>query len=141
MKKIKFVIPLMLAFMLVIGCASETPWRKAAVTTYELLGIGIGATKDTAESLKAQNLITDEQIAKIKDVYTKARNVYIAAGNSLKLAGKAESALGRDQFLVEYDKLLADFRSLSYQLYDLLKDFKKVSYNDVLEMIKNGGEV
>jgi len=129
----------MLAFCL--GCATETPWRKAAITTYELLGVGVGSTKDIAESLKAQNLITDEQLLKIKDVYNKARAVYIAAGNSLKLAGKAESAASRDQLLVEYDQLLSDFRNLSLELYNLINSFKKVSYNDILEMIKNGGEV
>jgi len=134
-----FTCLLLLVFCL--GCASETPWRKATVTTYELLGVGVGATKDIAVSLKAQNLITDEQLLKIKDVYNKARNSYVAAGNALKLAGKAESAISRDQLLVEYDKLLTDFRNLSLELYNLINSFKKVSYNDVLEMVKNGGEV
>ena len=140
-RKVLVVLLGMVLLAGLIGCASETPWRKATVTTYELLGIGIGATKDTAESLKAQNLITDEQVAKIKDVYNKTRSAYVAAGNTLKLAGKAESAVSRDSLLAEYDKLLADFRTLAYQLYDLMKGFKKISYNEVLELVRNGGEI
>ncbi len=139
MKQRIFVV--FLGFILLaalIGCAtSPTPWRKAAVTTYELLGTGIGAAKDTTESLQAQKLIGDDQVLKIKEIYNKARSAYIAAGNTLKLAGKAENAAKTDQLLAEYDKLLADFKTLSYQLYDLVKSFKKVSYNDVQEMIRN----
>lgn len=140
-RKVFVGLAMVLLLIGLVGCATDTPWRKATVTTYELLGVGVGATKDTAESLKAQNLITDEQLSKIKDVYNKARNVYLAAGNSLKLAGKAESAASRDKLLEEYGKLLVDFRNLAYQLYDLVKGFKKISYNQVLEMVENGGEL
>jgi len=144
MRKVKLSVVMFLALIVLVGlsaCASDTPWRKATVTSYELVGVGIGATKDTAEALQAQNLISAEQISKIKDAYNKARNVYVAAGNALKLAGKAESAASRDVLLAEYDKLLTDFRALAYQLYDLVKGFKKVSYNDVLESVKSGGEI
>ncbi len=131
----------MLILLSLVGCASETPWRKATVTTYELLGMGIGAGKDTAESLKAQNLITDQQLLAIKNAYNKSREAFVAAGNTLKLAGQVQSAISRDSLLVEYDKLLMDFRTLSYQLYELLKNVKKVSYLEVLEAVMIGGEV
>ncbi len=135
---IGFVMVLLVGLM---GCSTDTPWRKATVTTFELVGIGVGGARDTAEVLKAQGLITNAQFLKIKDVYNKAVSAYTAAGNALKLAGKAESAAKRDALLAEYDKLLADFRVLAYQLYDLVKGFKKVSYNQVLESIKSGGEI
>jgi hypothetical protein len=141
MKRI-FLVGL-LAIMLVtfVGCgATVTPWRKATVDTYELLGIGIGAAKDTTESLQVQNLISAEQVLKIKVVYSKAREAFIAAGNVLKLAGQAEDSIKRDSLLADYGKLLTDFKNLSIQLYDLVKSFKKVSLNDVLEMVRNGGD-
>jgi hypothetical protein len=142
MKKKVFVG--LLAMVMVVGlmgCATETPWRKATVATYELLGVGIGAARDTSILLRSQNVITDAQLLKIKDVYNKARNSYIAAGNALKLAGQAANVTSRDASLAEYTKLLADFNALSTQLYDLIKGFKKVSYNDVLEMVRNGGDL
>lgn len=135
------VMVILLSMVVLVGCASDTPWRKATVTTYELVGVGIGAGKDTAEALKAQNLITDEQVGKIKVAYNKAREVYIAAGNTLKLAGQTVDATKRDALLVEYDKLLINFRALAYQLYDLLKGVKKVSYNEVIHIVASGGEI
>jgi uncharacterized membrane protein len=143
MRRVRFIIPLLLAVVLLaglFGCATDTPWRKATVTTYELLGVGIVATKDTTELLKAKNVITDAQLLKIKDVYNKTRDAYAAAGKALKLAGQAASVASRDASLAEYAKLLADFNTLSTQLYDLIKGFKKVSYNEVLEMVRNGGD-
>jgi hypothetical protein len=124
-RKIVPIVFVSILFLSLLSCASDTPWRKASVTTYELTGTIIEHSKQTAEALKAQNLITDEQLAKIKGIYNKARDVYIAAGNSLKLAGKAESAAKRDQLLAEYDKLLADFKKLAYELADLVNKFKK----------------
>lgn len=131
----------MVLLMGLIGCATDTPWRKATVSTFELVGIGVEAGRDTAQAMKAQNLITDAQLLKIKDAYNKASKAYAAAGNALKLAGRAESAARRDALLTEYDKLLTDFKALAYQVYDLVKGFKKVSYNEVLEMVKSGGEI
>ena len=139
--KLFLIMVVLMSLMVLIGCASETPWRKATVTTYELLGMGIGAGKDTAESLKVQNLITDQQFLAIKNAYNKSREVFIAAGNTLKLAGQTQSAISRDTLLVEYDKLLMNFRTLSYQLYELLKNVKKISYLEVLEAVMMGGEV
>ena len=123
-RKISLFLVVAVMMAMVVSCASDTPWRKATVTTYELVGVGIGATRDTAEGLKAQNLITDEQIGKIKVADNKAQAVYVAAGNALKLAGKAKSASDRDVLLTEYDKLLAEFRTLAYQVYDLIKETK-----------------
>lgn len=107
------------------ACQSTTPWRKAAVTTYELTGITIEQSKTTAEALKAQNLITDAQLIKIKDVYGKARLAFIAAGNALKAAGQTEDAAKRDALLAEYDKLLLNFKNLAYELIALVNQFKK----------------
>jgi hypothetical protein len=132
---------LFLVMVFLVGCASETPWRKITVETYELVGAGFGVTKDTSESLKAQNLITDAQLAKIKEIYGKARASYVAAGNALKVAGRAVAASQRDNKLAEYSKLMADFAVLAGQVYDLIKGFKKVSLNDVIKDIQAGGEL
>lgn len=135
------ILPILMAMVLLVGlsaCASDVPWRKATVTTFELAGVGVGATKDTAEILRAQNLITDAQLLKIKDIYNKARDAYSKAGEALKLAGRVASATERDASLTEYSKFLADFATLSYQLYDLIKGFKKVSYNEVMELAMRG---
>ena len=140
-RKILLALVSLVLLTSLMGCATDTPWRKATVTTFELVGITQETSKSTTESLRAQNLITDEQLGKVKVIYNKARLAYLAAGNALKLAGKAESAVNRDQLLAEYDKLLTEFRALAYQIYDLIKGFQKVSYNDVLEIIKqDGGE-
>ncbi len=136
-------LPILISIVLLVclSCTTDTPWRKATVSTYELLGAGIGATRDTAEILRTQNVITDVQLAKIKDTYNKARGAYVAAGNALKLAGQVASASERDVLLAEYSKLLSNFAVLSVQLYDLVKGLKKVSYYDVMEWVKNGGEL
>ena len=140
-RKISLFLVMVVMMAMVVSCTSDTPWRKATVTTYELVGIGVGANRDIAEALKAQGLITDEQLGKIKIAYNKAQAVYVAAGRALKLAGKAASASDRDVLLTEYDKLLAEFRTLAYQVYDLIKGFKKVSYLEVQEAIMTGGEI
>ena len=140
-RQIKLFLVMVVMMAMVVSCASDTPWRKATVTTFELVGVGVGATRDTAEALKAQNLITDEQLGKIKVAYNKARNVYEAAGKALKLAGKAVSASERDVLLTEYDKLLTEFGTLAYQVYDLIKGFKKVSYYEVQEAMMTGGSI
>ena len=140
-RQIKLFLVMVVMMAMVVSCASDTPWRKATVTTYELVGVGVGANRDIAEALKAQNLITDEQLGKIKVAYNKAQAVYVAAGKALKLAGKAASASDRDVLLAEYDKLLAEFRTLAYQVYDLIKGFKKVSYLEVQEAIIIGGTI
>jgi len=134
----------MLAIILLVclmSCASETPWRKAAVETFEILGVGIGAARDTTEALKVSNVISAEQVLKVKAVYNKAVAAYAAAGNALKVAGQAQSVASRDASLEEYGKLLADFKNLSLQLYDLVKNFKKVSLNEVMETVRNGGDL
>ncbi len=139
--QIKLFMVMVVMMAMVGACASDAPWRKATVTTYELVGVGVGATKDTAEALKAQGLLTDEQLGKIKVAYNKAQAVYVAAGKALKLAGKTASAADRDVLLAEYDKLLTEFRTLAYQIYDLIKGFKKVSYLEVQEAIIIGGTI
>jgi hypothetical protein len=128
---------LMICFSLV-SCASDIPWRKATVATFELVGVGVGATRDTAEALRVKNVISEDQILKIKDIYNKAQKSYAAAGNALKLAGRVVSTTERDASLAEYVKLLSDFKTLTIQLYDLIKGFKKVSYNEVLEAVRDG---
>ena len=124
-RRISLFLVMVVMMAMVVSCASDTPWRKAAVTTYELTGITIEHSKSTAEALKAQGLITDAQLVKIKDAYNKARSVFIVAGNALKAAGKAEDAAKRDALLAEYDKLLVDFKDLAYELIVLVNQFKK----------------
>ncbi len=135
MKKVRSLSVVLLVLVLLAGCASNTPWRKATVVTFELVGVGIGATKDTTELLKAQGVISDAQLANIKEIYNKAVATYAKAGAALKLAGQVASASERDFNLAEYTKFIGEFASLSQQLYDLIKGFKKVSLNDTLELI------
>jgi len=124
-RKASLFLVMVVILMIVTACASDQPWRKAAVTTYELTGITIEQSRITAEALYAQKLITDAQLVKIKDAYNKARSAFIAAGSALKVAGKAEDAAKRDALLVEYDKLLSQFKGLAYELITLVNQFKK----------------
>lgn len=132
------ILVLAVSFM---GCGTNKAWRQATVITYELAGVGVGATKDIGESLNAQGLIKPEQLVKIKDAYNKARAVYITAGNALKLASAASSSAEQGKLLEEYLKLLDQFKTLAYQVYDLVKQFKKVSLLDIEQAIQTGGDV
>ena len=126
MKRKFLPIPLIIIMLLTcISCATDTAWRKATVTTYELIGDGIGSAKDTVIALKAQNLISDENVAKTKELYNKAQNIYVTMGNTLKAAGKAENAAKKDELFTQYDVLLKEFRTLSYEIYSLIKNIKK----------------
>ena len=124
MRRVKF-LPVLLIVFLLAACASETPWRKVTVTTFELTGLTIEHAKDTTLALRDQGLVTPEQVAKIRDVYNKAKAAHTAAGNALKLASAANSAISRDQFLAEYEKLLADFRKLAYEILALVDEITK----------------
>lgn len=126
MKRKFLPIPLIIIMLLTcISCATDTAWRKATVTTYELIGDGIGSAKDTVIALKAQNLISDENVAKTKELYNKAQKIYVTMGNTLKAAGKAENAAKKDELFTQYDVLLKEFRTLSYEIYSLIKNIKK----------------
>ena len=126
MKRKFLPIPLIIIMLLTcISCATDTAWRKATVTTYELIGDGIGSAKDTVIALKAQNLISDENVAKTKELYNKAQKIYVTMGNTLKAAGKAENAAKKDELFTQYDVLLKEFRTLSYEIYRLIKNNKK----------------
>ena len=135
----KFILILIVPIL--FACTSETPWRKVSVETYELLGIGIKSSQDIALSLKASGVITDEQLAKIKVTYNQARAVYIKAGETLKLAGQVASSAERDKLLAEYSTLLANFKNLAQQVYDMIKNFKKITYLEVEHLIATGGEI
>lgn len=121
------IVTILMSLVLIacISCATDTAWRKATVTTYELIGDGIGSAKDTVVVLKAQNLISDENVAKAKELYNKAQKIFVTMGNTLKAAGKAENAAKKDELLIQYDALLKEFKILSYEIYNLIKNIKK----------------
>jgi hypothetical protein len=140
--KRKFLPILVLVVLLAaFACAGETPWRKAAVSTYELVGIGLGSTKDTGEALGAQGLIPPDQLARVKVAYNKARLVYIQAGDTLKLASATSNAIEQGKLLDNYISLLSEFKTLALDVYNLIKNFKKVSYLEVEDIIRTGGEI
>ena len=142
MRRISFlVIPILLAMFLVVGCTTDKAWRKAAVDSYEILGISIGATPTVAENLKASGTITDEQLVRVKAVYNKAKLTYKALGDALKLASAADTEVKKEAALQDYTKLLADFNALSVQIVNLINEFtkKKVSLLDVQKWIQEGG--
>ncbi len=128
MRKIRLsIVAILMSLVLVacFSCTTDSAWRKATVTTYELIGDGIGSAKDTVIILKAQNLISDETNAKAKELYNKAQKIFVAMGNILKAAGKAENAAKKDELLLQYDALLKEFKALSYEIYNLVKNIKK----------------
>jgi hypothetical protein len=73
--------------------------------------------------------------------YNKARLVYIQAGDTLKLASAAASATEQGKLLDTYLSLLADFKTLALDVYNLIKNFKKVSYLEIEDAIRTGGEI
>ncbi len=125
LRKIAMVGIICLALYGLTGCATNTPWKLATVSTFELVGGGVSIAKDTAIILNQQKVLSDKKLADAKELYNKAVKVYAAMGNALKLAGQAESAVKRDEFLNEYTKLLGEFGVLSSNIYFLIKDLQK----------------
>ena len=117
------VISLILCFILA-GCANDTPWRRTSTVTFELVGEGLSGARDTITILHGRKVLSDEKLAKAKELYNKALKIYATMGLTLIKAGKAETIIGRDQLLAQYDVLLKDFRELSAQIYSLIKDLK-----------------
>ncbi len=117
-----FIVVVLLAC---VSCATDIAWRKATVTTYEIAGDGVGVAKDTAIVLNANKILTDAQLAKVKNLYNRAQEIYALMGETLKLAGKAQDAIMKDQYLAQYDNLLLRFKALSIDIYTLIKDIKK----------------
>jgi hypothetical protein len=144
MKQVRLlIIPILLACFLVVGCSSDKAWRKAAVDTYEILGISIGATPTITENLKSSGMINDEQLVKVKAVYNKAKAIYAAAGNTLKLASAADTEAKKEAALQDYSKLLTDFNALVVEITNLINSFtvKKISMFDVQGLIEKGGDL
>ena len=110
--------------MALAGCAPDTPWRKAAVTSYEIAGTGILTARDATEILHLQKAITDQNLVDAKEAYTKAVKVYIAMGTALKAAGKAQDSAQRDKFLEEFDSLAIEFKKLGFQINDIMMTFR-----------------
>jgi hypothetical protein len=123
MRKIKLLVPIIL-ILFVMACASDTPWRRATVSTFELAGDAVAISKDTTIVLYSQHILTDVQLAKAKDLYNKAQKIYVTMGDILKAAGRTESAVERDQLLSQYNSLLADFKSISNEIFQLVNSLK-----------------
>ncbi len=121
------LIPLLVLIVLMsaFACATDTAWRKATVTTYEIAGDGVGIAKDTAIVLNSQKILSDAQLQKAKNIYNQAQKIYVAMGETLKLAGKTEDAVKKNELLAQYDALLQRFKALSIDIYALVKDIKK----------------
>ncbi len=113
------VISIILCFLLA-GCASNTPWRKATVTTFELVGATAEQTRPTAEVLYANKIINEAKLAKIKELYNSAVDFYEKAGRALKLAGQTEDAIKRNAELALYEQLLGEFKRLSLEIHKLI---------------------
>ena len=105
-----------------LSCASQTPWRKATVTTFELVGASIEQTKPTVEVLHANKAISDAKLAQIKEIYNRAVDFYEKAGRALKLAGQTEDAIKRNAHLALYEQLLKEFKKLSIEIHTLITD-------------------
>jgi len=118
------VLPLLMILVLLSACATGVAWRKGAVTSYELAGIGLAHAYDTANYLLSINAITAEQHVKFMAIYAKAKGAYLVAGNALIAASATEDADARDALLVEYEKLLQTYKDLAYEVYALVKQFQ-----------------
>ncbi len=111
---------LIVVLMICVACASNIPWRKATVTTFELVGATAEQTRPVAETLYAGKVISEADLAKVKKIYNDAVVIYAKAGAALKLAGQTEDAVKRDALLAEYEKLLAEFKTQSLEIYKLI---------------------
>jgi hypothetical protein len=125
MKRKGLPVLLIIVLMSCMACASDTAWRKATVTTYEIAGDGLTVAKDTAIVLNGQKVLSDAQLQRTKNIYDQARKIYIAMGETLKLAGATEDAVKKNELLAQYDALLLRFKALSIDIYALVKDIKK----------------
>ena len=116
------LLPIFIVIVLLacFSCASQTPWRKATVTTFELVGSTLEQTRPTAEMLYRNKIIDDAKLAKIKGLYNSAVDFYEKAGRALKLAGQTEDAIKRDAELALYELLLKEFKFLSLEIYKLI---------------------
>ena len=113
------VFSIILCFLLA-GCANNAPWRKATVTTFELIGSTLEQTRPTTEMLYRNKIINDAKLAKIKELYNRAVDFYEKAGKALKLAGQTEDAIKRNAHLALYEQLLGEFKKLSLEIHKLI---------------------
>ena len=125
MRKAKYLVPIILVAFLLAGCASDMPWRKATVTTFELSGIGIAHIKETAEHLRDVGAIDDAKVAEIKAIYNEAERAHEAAGDALDAAIDTKDAIERDILLEKFDELLTKFKNLAYKVVGLINDIRK----------------
>ncbi len=116
------ILPIFIVIVLLacVSCVSQTPWRKATVTTFELVGATIEQTKPTVEVLYANKAISDAKLAQIKEIYNRAVDFYEKAGRALKLAGQTEDAIKRNAELALYEQLLGEFKKLSLEIHKLI---------------------
>jgi len=125
MRRVKFVLPLLLVLVLLSACASQTPWRKATVTSYEVGAIGLAEVKYDADYLLSMDLITAAQHSQVIGLYDKAKAAYITAGGVLKAAVNVDDIIKRDALLEEYDKIITDFKQLAYEINALVAQLRK----------------
>ena len=126
MRKIKFVLPLLLVLIFAMGCAT-TPWKRTAVTGYENFANSMEVVQKNAKVFYDSGSITKEQYDKVGVIYKPAKEAAEKAKKTLDLAIDAVDALERETYMEEYTELLARFKTLFYELLDLALDFGVLS--------------
>jgi predicted DNA-binding protein YlxM (UPF0122 family) len=125
MKRVRFVLPLLLVLVLLAACAHEVPWKKPMVTTYELGGIALGEVKTGADYLLSKNLITAEQHKQVDDLYQKAKSAYKFAGDAMIEAIGVTDDIKRNALLETYNTRLDEAKVLAYKAKDLYDKIRK----------------
>jgi len=115
--------------VLISACAS-VPWKRQAVVSYEGLAKTLEIVQKNSMLFRDSGTITQEQYAKIGLIYKPAKKLAAETKAALDLAIDAANTVKEDSYMEDYQKLLAQFKTLFYNLLDLALDFGVLSRSE-----------
>ena len=126
MRKVKFALPLVLLLALAIGCAT-TPWKRQAVTGFETIGVSLQVVQKNAKLFYDSGTITKDQYDKIGAIYKPAKQLAIQTKEALDVAIDTAGTIEEGGNIDKYLALLAQYKTLFYNLLDLALEFGIIS--------------
>jgi len=114
---------------MIAACAS-VPWKRQAVVSYEGLSKTLEQIQKNAVLFRDSGTISKEQYDKIGMIYKPAKKLAEETKTALDLAIDAANTIKEDSYMANYQTLLAQFKTLFYNLLDLALDFGVLSKSE-----------